>query len=96
MSKKLDEALEKIENILSVGLKEQVVIDGFTFTINKSLFLEDFATVKKIIKILQKKDIPTKPNGEINDWGCPKCDATLEHKYPHCPLCGQSLDWYSE
>lgn len=43
-----------------------------------------------------KLNEPMKPNGFKMDWGCPKCDATLEHQFPRCPYCAQAIDWSDE
>ena len=45
---------------------------------------------------LQKKEVPMKLNGDINDWGCKVCDSTINYQYPRCPFCGQRLDWGDE
>lgn len=61
-----------------IGHKGNQRYDGYCFDTQD---LEKLKPAKPVKKLYQ------------SELGCPQCHSTLTLRYPHCPLCGQKMDW---
>jgi len=95
----IDKALERLEHTLSVGLREFLLLDGLTFTLNKDLIRDDLNLVKTELQRLQARDTPLKWIEVSDEHGtrdeCPLCHYPSYNDLGHnhfCTVCGQRLD----
>jgi endogenous inhibitor of DNA gyrase (YacG/DUF329 family) len=45
------------------------------------------------LTLIEQSEKPMKPIPHSYYHKCPKCGEYLASTYPHCPYCGQPLDW---
>lgn len=43
-----------------------------------------------------EKGLPKPFYGDADEPLCPTCDGFIDDTYPHCPHCGQLIDWEQE
>ena len=76
---------EKIENCE----KEEKYGDVF----HHEIWYAKADTYRDCANLIEQSEKPMKPIPHSYYHKCPKCGEYLASTYPHCPYCGQPLDW---
>lgn len=79
------------EQKIREAIDELSDLAGLILMIDKSAVVR----LKTAIEALKKQlaMIPTEEGDYFLVYKCPKCEKVLAIGVPHCPYCGQKLDW---